>query len=174
MVLLCARTVKVLSYWIINILVPIFLYVIILITVLIWVITAVMSYWIIHSIVPLAFPARNHGKYLHVDIIPVNIYMYMVMSHEFHGITNHQQLDSYLDNFFLQANNKETSKLCITGPVSSEFPSERTSNVETINMLWNHHWHCKITCNPQPHEWFTVWFRTQRFCIMLTWIFSLS
>ena len=60
------------------------------------------------------------------------------------GISNHQRLDCFLHHL-LRHRSKKTSKLCVTGPcegnvlVTSEFPSQRASNVEKVSIWWCHH-----------------------------------
>ena len=59
------------------------------------------------------------------------------------SISNHQCLDCLL-NLLFRRRSKKTSKLRITGlcegnsPVTSEFPTQRTSNVENASISWCH------------------------------------
>ena len=58
------------------------------------------------------------------------------------GISIHQRLDVFLNRLL---KSKKTSKLCITGLCegnssgTSEFPSQRASNIENVSIWWCHH-----------------------------------
>ena len=60
------------------------------------------------------------------------------------GVSNHWHLDCLLNHLF-RHRSKKTSKLLVTGlcegssPVTSEFPAQRTSNVENVSIWWCHH-----------------------------------
>ena len=60
------------------------------------------------------------------------------------GVSNHQRLDCLLNCLF-RRRSKKKSKLRITGlcegnsPVTSEFPSQRASNVENVSIWRRHH-----------------------------------
>ena len=60
------------------------------------------------------------------------------------GIPNHQPHNCSLNHLF-RRRSKKTSKLCVTGlcagnsPVTSEFPTQRFSNVENVSIWWRHH-----------------------------------
>ena len=53
---------------------------------------------------------------------------------------------------FIQAQIKETSKLCFTdlcvgnSPVTGEIPAQRASNAENVSILWRHHGMCSSMC----------------------------
>ena len=59
-------------------------------------------------------------------------------------VSNHQHLDCLLHHLF-RHRSKETSKLCITGLwegnslVTTEFSTQRASNVENVSIWWCHH-----------------------------------
>ena len=63
---------------------------------------------------------------------------------EHDGASNHQPHDCLLNSLF-RCRSKKTSKLCVTGlcagnsPVTSEFPTQRVSNVENVSIWWCHH-----------------------------------
>ena len=78
---------------------------------------------------------------------------------EHDGISNHQPYDCLLSRLFRHGP-KKISKLHVTGlcegysPVTSEFPTQRASNVENVSIWWCHHIltsfigtksHCDIT-----------------------------
>ena len=68
-----------------------------------------------------------------------------VMSHEHHGITDHHQpLECLFMSLFVLTSNRHQRlallALCEGNPLlTSGFPSQRASNVESMSMLWHHH-----------------------------------
>ena len=60
------------------------------------------------------------------------------------GISNHRHLKCLLRRLF-RHRSKKTSKLCVTGLcegnslLTSEFPSQRASNMENVSIWWRHH-----------------------------------
>ena len=64
---------------------------------------------------------------------------------EVDGISNRQPYDCLLSSLFNAPISKKTLKLCVTGlcegnsPVTSEFPTQRTSYVENVSIWWRHH-----------------------------------
>ena len=67
------------------------------------------------------------------------------------GVSNYQRLDCLLNRLF-GFRSKKTSKICVTGfcegnsPVTSEFLSQRASNVENVSIWWRHHDSPNRTC----------------------------
>ena len=65
------------------------------------------------------------------------------ISHEHHGIWNHWHVDCLFKCLFKHTTQKP--KFCITGPlwgestVTSGFPPQRASNVESLSIAWHHH-----------------------------------
>ena len=63
---------------------------------------------------------------------------------EHDGVSNHQHHDCLLNRLF-RRRSKKISKLCASGlcegnsPVTSEFHTKMTSNVEKVAFLWRHH-----------------------------------
>ena len=63
---------------------------------------------------------------------------------EHDGIPDHQPHNCLLNRLF-RRRSKKKSKLCVTGlfagnsPVTSEFPTQRASNVENVSIRWRHH-----------------------------------
>ena len=61
-----------------------------------------------------------------------------------HGVSNHRRLHCLL-NCWYKPSSEKTSKFCVTGlcagnsPVTSEFPTQKASNVENVSIWWCHH-----------------------------------
>ena len=59
-------------------------------------------------------------------------------------VSNHQPKDCLLNHLF-RGRSKKTSKLRVTGlcegnsPMTSEFPTQRASNMENVSIWWCHH-----------------------------------
>ena len=74
------------------------------------------------------------------------------LHNEHDGVSNHQSLDCLLNRLF-RCRSKKTAKpratdLCEgNAPVTGEFPSQRTSNVENASIWWRHHAYAK------PSKW---------------------
>ena len=82
-----------------------------------------------------------------IDILTqcfVILYTLQWRHNEHDGIWNYQPQDCLLSRLF-RHRSKEISKLCVTGLcegnslVTSEFPAQRTSNVENVSIWWCHH-----------------------------------
>ena len=96
---------------------------------------------VLQSFIPLAlsldYPAHIRSK-------PCLVMPLQPRHNERDDISNHQPRDCLLHCLFSRRS-KKTSKLCVTGLcegnslVTSEFPTQRTSNVEHVSIWWRHH-----------------------------------
>ena len=81
---------------------------------------------------------------LYLSHLHKNIFSLQQSRNEPNDIWNHRRLDCLLNHLFRHRSN-ETSKNCITGlckrnsPVTAEFPTQRSSNVENVSIWWCHH-----------------------------------
>ena len=87
-------------------------------------------------------------------IISITWMIYIqVKSHQYHDISNHQQLNC-LFNSLLRLTTHKTSQLRINGRLQGEsigdcgFPTQGVSGEENISILWRHHDRVKPTLIP--------------------------
>ena len=96
-----------------------------------------------------------HDNRIWYDLLP----MLQWHHNEHYGISNHQP-----HNCLLKCRSQKPSKLHVIGlcegnsPVTSEFPTQRASNVENVSIRWRHHEQLKHTVHtivswPNPKHW---------------------
>ena len=103
--------------------------------------------------------------------VEIRIMVSLQWHHNEHdSVSNHQPHDFLLNRLF-RRRSKKTSKLRVTGlcegnsPVTSEFPTQRTSNTENVSIWWRHHeiWKPVSRCQWFVYnEWEYIRFSTQQ------------